>query len=268
MNQIGFCNRNGIHPAPIPPVGAPRSAVPRKSVVQVRFPGYGIPLTYYNDSFDLRNGDLVNVEGKMSGIRGRVVDISYNFKIKLSEYKRIIALIDTDIHGTFFFAGSHFITFDPAVLPPEKIRAWFLTDTEDEEYASGNDGTAFPLDDLNGMKIAPQIAERGHDYYMNNHIKYLSINGTRGYSIVEGAKPYEVEFEYCNGIIKNLTCSCFCSYNCKHTFAAMLQLKETLELIEKHYGDKYSASGCFAAVSKDTLFCVAIDGKETGSLTL
>ena len=48
----------------------------------------------------------------------------------------------------------------------------------------------------------------------------------------------------------------------------MLQLKETLELIEKHYTDEYARTGYFAAVNKGTLFTIAIDGKETGSFTL
>lgn len=73
---------------------------------------------------------------------------------------------------------------------------------------------------------------------------------------------------YHDGEISNLICSCFCSYICKHEFAAMLQLRETLELIEKHYAALYEQSGYFAAVSKGTLFAFAIDGKEIGSFTL
>ena len=85
---------------------------------------------------------------------------------------------------------------------------------------------------------------------------------------MEGSENYEVEFEYRNGEISQLICSCFCSYNCKHEFAAMLQLKETLELIEKNYADEYELTGYFAAVNKGTLFAFAIDGKETGGFTL
>ena len=66
----------------------------------------------------------------------------------------------------------------------------------------------------------------------------------------------------------SLTCSCFCGYNCKHEFAAMLQLRETLELIQKHYADQYERTGYFAAVNKGTLFSFAVDGRETGSFTL
>ena len=53
-----------------------RSIVPKKSVVQVRFPGKGVALAYYNDQFDLHLGDLVYVDGKLEGQLGRVVEIS------------------------------------------------------------------------------------------------------------------------------------------------------------------------------------------------
>ena len=128
--------------------------------------------------------------------------------------------------------------------------------------------SSFRLDDLKSMKISAAVAERGHDYYMENRVRYISIDGTKGYAIVEGSEPYEVEFEYRNGEISGLVCSCFCSYNCKHEFAAMLQLKETLELIEKHYAAQYDEAGYFAAVNKGALFAFAIDGKEAGSFTL
>lgn len=59
------------------------SITPRKSVVQVRFPGKGMSLAYYNDQFDLKIGDLVYVDGKLEGQLGRVTEITYNFKIKI-----------------------------------------------------------------------------------------------------------------------------------------------------------------------------------------
>lgn len=116
--------------------------------------------------------------------------------------------------------------------------------------------------------VSNAIAERGHNYYIENRVRYISIDDTKGYAIVEGSEAYEVEFVYRNGEISNLTCTCFCSYNCKHEFAAMLQLRETLELIEKHYAGEYERTGYFAAVTKGTLFAFAIDGKETGGFTL
>ena len=48
----------------------------------------------------------------------------------------------------------------------------------------------------------------------------------------------------------------------------MLQLKETLEMIEKHYAAQYDEICYFAAVNKGTLFAFAIDGKDSGGFTL
>ena len=104
--------------------GCPEIA-PRKSVVCVYFPSRNMKLSYYNDSFDLKRGDLVFVEGKLEGLRGRVVDVTYNFKIKLSDYKRVISVADTNVRGEFFFAGSHFVTFDRSTLPYDKVVTWF-----------------------------------------------------------------------------------------------------------------------------------------------
>ena len=246
-----------------------QAAAPRKSVVQVYFADRNMTLAYFNDQFDLHRGDIVYVDGKLEGMRGRVMEVNYNFKIKVSDYKRVIAVVDTTVNGQFFMAGSHFVTFDREALPISKAVTWFKAPVkEDDEFVSGSDDTTFRLDDLSGMKVSTAIAERGHEYYMENKVRYICIDGTKGYAIVEGSEAYEVEFEYRNGEIRQLICSCFCSYNCKHEFAAMLQLKETLELIGKHYADEYERTEYFAAVNKGTLFAFAIDGKETGRLLL
>lgn len=267
--KIGFTAERSDRKPEAPVVVEQRSIAPRKSVVQVAFPGRGASLAYYNDLFDLRVGDIVYVDGKLEGQRGRVVDITYNFKIKVSDYKRVIGLADTEVHGQFFNAGSHFITFDRATLPQSQIVTWYKAPArEDDEYVSGSDDSSFRLDDLKGMNVSAAIAERGHDYYMENKVRYLCLDGSKGYAIVEGSEPYEVEFEYRNGEVSDLICSCFCSYNCKHEFATMLQLRETLEMIEKHYAAQYEETGYFAVVNKGTLFSFAIDGKETGSFTL
>lgn len=118
------------------------------------------------------------------------------------------------------------------------------------------------------MQITTAVAERGHNYYMENHVKYLCIDGIRGYAIVEGSENYEVEFEYRDGEISNLLCSCPCTFNCKHEFAAMLQLKETLGMIGKNYAEQFEQSGYFAAVNKATLFSMVVDGKDTGTFIL
>lgn len=207
----------------------------RKSMVEVYFSARNMILTYYNDKFDINCGDLVYVEGKLEGLQGRVTSVNYNFKIKVSDYKRVIAMVDTNVRGQFFMAGSHFVTFDRGVMPSEKILTWFKAPIADVDvFVSGSDDTAFLLEDLSGFNITPAVADRGHNYYMENRVRYICLDGSKGYAIVEGSEAYEADFEYHGGKISGLTCSCFCSGNCKHEFAAMLQLKETLGLIEKN----------------------------------
>lgn len=244
-------------------------SAPKKSLVQVYFPKRGINLSYYNDRFDLRVGDTVYVDGKLEGLRGRVTAVSYSYKIKLSDYKRVIAVADTHISGELRMAGSHLVSFDPRTIPYEKIVTWFRApDKEDDVYVSGSDDRGFRLDDLSGMKVTGAIAERGHDYYTENRVVYLCIDRGHGRGIVEGTSPYEIEFDYSGGEIKNLTCSCYCSDPCKHAVAAMLQLRDTLKLLEEQDGSDWNEGGYIAAISQSAFFSFAVDGKTTGSFVL
>lgn len=246
-----------------------QAATPRKSIVQVYFAGRNMTLAYYNDRFDLHCGDIVYVDGKLEGMRGRVKSVNYNFKIKVSDYKRVIGVADTAVHGQFFLAGNHVIAFDRTTLPADRVLTWYKAPvTEEGEFVSSSDDTAFPLDDLQKMRVREVIAERGYDYYVENLVRYICLDGTKGFAIVEGNSAYEVEFEYRDGMISNLTCSCFCSYPCKHEVAAMLQLKEILQRINEHYAEEYKRTGYFAAMSKTELFRMAFEGKECGSFTL
>jgi len=241
--------------------------VPVKSLVQVYFPKQNQTLTYFNDQFDLKQGDFVFVEGSFENERGIVRSVLKNFKIKVADYKKVISVADTNVSGQLHMAGSHFVSFDPAVLPYEKIRSWFLPPVKAEDaYESGNDDTAFMLDKLGDMKVSQAIFERGHDYYVEDRVVYLSIDAGHGRALVKGEHAYEVEFDYADGEIRNLICSCPCGYTCKHEVAAMMQLKETLDLIEKHYADL--RHGYFAAIVKGDLFRFVIDSHETGSITL
>ena len=268
--KIGFST--GSHEpeeASVLHTSAPESHRPIKSVVQIHFPARNRTLSYFNDRFDLHCGDTVFVGGKLEGVRGRVVDVAYNFKIKLSDYQRVIAVADTHLTGTFHIAGAHFVSFDGCTMPYGKIRSWFKPPVkEDDRYITGRDGSSFRLEHLGGMGVSHAVGERGHDYYISNKVAYLCLDGQYGKAIVEGSEPYELEFEYKNGEISHLTCSCVCSYPCKHEVAAMLQLQETLELIDENYAAQYERSHFFAAVSKGAFISFVMDGRETGSFTL
>ena len=267
--KIGFMAENhGSKPETITNKAQEVQVTPRKSVVRVYFSDREMTLSYYNDQFDLRRGDIVYVDGKLEGLRGRVLEVNYNFKIKVSDYKKVIAVADTDVKGEFFMAGSHFVTFDRETLPGSKVVTWYKAPIKDEgEFVSGSDDTTFCLDNLGDMRMEPVVVDRGYEYYNESRVRYISVDGARGYAIVEGNKAYEVEFEYHNGEISNLVCSCFCSYNCKHEFAVMLQLRETLAIISKRYEDKYNQTDYFAAINKRTLMALAIENKDEGSFT-
>lgn len=240
---------------------------PKQSVVQVYFPHRGMGWAYYNDSFDLKVGDFVYVEGKLEGCRGQVTEVNYSFKIKLSEYKKVIAVIDTNVRGDLYLAGSHVVSFDKNAIPFSKVLTWFKAPENEEEYVCGNDDTnTFTLEDLSKMKISHDAANRGHDYYMENRVAYIEVDGTRGHAVVEGSENYEIEFNYVNGEISNLKCSCFCSGACKHEFAAMLQLKETLELITKNYEKEYN--DYFAVISKGVFMNTVMNKKVSGKISL
>ena len=264
---IGFAFNDESKKVEIEPLVS-QITVPVKSLVQVYFPERNQTLTYFNDQFDLKRGDFVFVDGKLEGIRGIVREVNKNFKIKVSDYKKIISVADTNVFGQMHMAGSHFFSFDGFVLPYEKIRTWYLPPVKPEdEYETGNDDAVIVLDKLGDMKVSQAIWERGREYYVDNHVRYICVDDGHGRAIVEGKHTYEVEFDLVNEmIICKLICSCPCGCICKHEVAAMMQLKETLELIEKHYVDLYHSY--FAAIVKSDLFRFAIDSHEIGSFKL
>ena len=263
---IGFAFEGSTQELKIEPLVLQESA-PVKSLVQVYFPERDQTLTYFNDRFDLMPGNFVFVEGKLEGLRGVVCEVNKNFKIKAADYKKIISVADTHVSGQMHIAGSHFVSFDRSVLPYEKIRTWYLPPVKPEdEYETGNDDTVILLDKLGDIHVSQAIWERGREYYVTNRVRYLCVDDGYGRAIVEGEDVYEVEFDFSDGEIRNLVCTCPCGYTCKHEIAAMMQLRETLELIGKHYESLHV--DYFAALVKGELFRFVIDSRQSGSFML
>ncbi len=240
----------------------------RKSLVRVWFENRSFECTYYNDEFDLKVGDIVFVEGKCEGERGRVTDVSYSFKIKLSDYKRVIAVADTEVCGELSMLKEHLVSFDRDVMPYSKVYSWFAPPLDMQDMVESDDDTAFLLENMKGFKVSSLIADRGADYYSRNRVVYISIDETSGNAIVLGTRPYTVEFSYQNGEIKNLRCDCYCVGACKHVVATMLQLRDILRELEDTHSDELSDSTYFSAIYKPTFFTHAIATKSNRKLTL
>ncbi len=237
-------------------------AAPKHSVVSVYFPQKKRSLTYYNDHFDLKEGSLVFVDGKMAGFSGFVEAVNFKFKIKLSDYQRVIAVADTEIHGTFHRTRSFALSFDKDALPKDKIRTWFfLPVDEDETFVCGCDEEFFSLADVRHVIHCSSVSNRTYECYHEENVLYLSLYDTEGYAIVMGSRPYEVEFRYQSGEIFGLVCSCYCCNDCSHEYAALLELCEIFKVIQERFENEYEVSSYFSAVRED-LVMKFIDEEE------
>lgn len=241
--------------------------IAKKSIVDVYFEDRNLTCTYYNDMFDLKRGDIVYVDGKLEGHRGRVVKVSYNFKINLADYKKVIAVADTNAHGKFNFAGSHFFTTDKNALPYEQIRTWFKAPVkEDDEFISSCGDDVFSIDALGDMNIDRQTCDQGYALFCDDAVTYIELKNSVGRAIVKGSKSvYEVEFNFNEGDISGLCCSCYCAGTCKHEFAVMLQLKDILKAIEQNY-PSVKTNKYIAAICKVDFFKNVIDTNSKGSI--
>lgn len=241
----------------------------KKSLVRVYFPSRNLNLPYYNDRFDLQKGDTVYVSGKLDGMPGVVTEVIYCFKIRLSDYERVTALVDTRVKGEFYNIGSDFITFDPSALPYKKVLSWLKPpEKERAEYACGSESRSFVLDRLSELHLSEDEADKAKFCFEDGRVRYLCVRGVFGRALVVGSKVYEVEFRLKDGIVTNLFCSCYETDYCGHSAAAMLKLRQALACIEESFPDEYHKSGCFCVTDKNTLLKFSLGAKTNGKIVL
>lgn len=85
---------------------------------------------------------------------------------------------------------------------------------------------------------------------------------------MNGTVPYEITFTYADGSVSALTCGCYETGLCKHGAAVLLQLREMLETVRKHWPEAFAESGYFASVSKQTFSLFTGSGDTPVSITL
>ncbi|MCI5795868.1 MAG: hypothetical protein MR019_03230 [Ruminococcus sp.] len=224
----------------------------KKSVVRVYFPARGFACSYYNDKFDLKKGDRVYVDGKLEGLLGFVTEVSYCFKIRLSEYKRVIYRVDTEIRGKLYLLGDFFISFGRNVIPKGKIFPWFICpNAEDDVVCSYDEGieaeianTGSPCDELPPDDIIP----------------YFCIDKNTVSAVVDLGKAhpngmYEVGFTFDGTKASRMTCGCCDIGFCMHESAAVSALRGILTAIEKNekFAEMYNESGYAALINKNSV---------------
>ncbi len=209
--------------------------MPMRSLVSVRFPGTDCAYSYYNDLFDLHEGDLVFVSGKLAGKRGIVESVNYRFKINLADYQRVIGRIVIGMRGTYAPVLDKMVSFDREAVAPEMFRSWIIPPADDggepPEYITG-EGYSF---DLEHFAECPEVEEavlnRALDYCTEGRVCYLSVRDHVGTAFVEGTKWYEVNFRYEDGYVRDMYCECPYPGLCKHSIAVLVTLREILKRI-------------------------------------
>ncbi|MCM1115837.1 MAG: hypothetical protein NC397_10120 [Clostridium sp.] len=193
-----------------------------RSVVTVHFIN-GREYPYYNDMFNLKVGDVVYVDGKLAGIPGRVTEVTTKFKVSLDFYKRVIAKLNLEFHGEFKKNSCFMLCDNPDVLTIEQVRKWYFPPREEEEEFFVGDRYEIKLDnimnceDIDEFEFADAV-----DIVKDGEVKFITINNGKGFAIVKRNKPHLVEFEYSNGVIKNLLCDCIKPNLCDHSIAACI----------------------------------------------
>ncbi len=235
--------------AVIPQVEEPRTAV--KSLVRVHFEDAAYELTYFNDAFDLKPGDRVFVSGKRAGEVGIVNAVSTKFRIKASDYERVIALAQTPIRGTYKPVADKMLSYDSNALSPEEFRKWVMQPeepTEDDEIICG-DGYEIPLNDPhNAEGVDKAVFGRALNYCGSGRIGYIAVKGGVGKAYVEGEHWYELDFRIRDNIIEEAYCGCPYPGLCKHLLAVAV----TLSVMSNH-GD-LDLSRDFVLIDADRFF--------------
>ncbi len=229
MRMMGFGreDRNDTPNVVTPQVEEPKKPV--RSLVRVRFEDFERELTYFNDRFDLNCGDRVFVSGKLEGKPGFVTSVTTKFKIRLSDYERVIALAQTPIHGAYKPVADKMLSYDSNALSPEAFRTWILPPEEqvldEEDEIIYGDGYEIPLDDPHRADgVEPAVFDRAVEYCRSGKIGYVSVKDGVGRAFVRGKEWYELEFRLRNNTIVEAYCGCPFPGLCKHLLAVAIML--------------------------------------------
>lgn len=249
---------------------SPQQNPVQPSVAEVYFYEEDVALPYYTDRFNLKQGDLVFVEGKMAGKRGRVQKVSHIFRIKADEYEQIKCVVAFKKSNKLYFSTSHLIEFRARLLPIEQAKCWFGVPEEKGKLLIGEGSETFRVSDPFTTGVNYEFGMKAHDeFFRKNKVKYISLENGSGYAIVLDDQPYEVRFRMNkNGTGRALTCTCREVGVCVHGQAAVFELWELMDTIMEKYRNEYFRFNRFYAVSKDFILPLLMNAKKSGSITI
>ncbi|MBQ9415189.1 MAG: hypothetical protein IJU16_08720, partial [Clostridia bacterium] len=196
------------------------------------------------------------VSGKLEGLRGEVQEVSYTFKIRLSAYEKVTAVVDTRAAGEWKLDGTYLLSFDEGALPARRVLSWFRAPSEEENIAS-DDGFLFQnvRDLVSQKRLFPSTLEEGEELMEENAVVYLSVNDGEGVAVVESrGSSYVVEFTYTDQRFGAVVCDCYGVGLCRHSVAALLKMQQLLSLFRDCYADQWNEHERFSAVRKDVFF--------------
>jgi hypothetical protein len=231
--MIGFMAGSEVREETPPIAEAVHTSTPVKSLVRVCFENHSAPLAYYNDRFDLHEGDVVYVSGKLAGVPGVVLSVTTRFRIHTSDYERVLALLDLTFHGSFTRVQDKMVSFRDIAISPDQFGSW-VTPPEDprkkqeedpDEVISG-EGYTIDINNIEACEdITSTIAERAVNYCSEGRVRYLCIQDGVGRAYVVGSKWYRVDFRFSEGMMTDIYCDCPYSELCKHEVAVAITLK-------------------------------------------
>ena len=203
---------------------------PVKSLVKVRFVHRHQHLTYYNDQFNLKEGDVVYVSGKLAGEPGVVTLITTKFCTHTHYFERVLSRLDLTIHGSFTQVGDNMVSFPEIAITPDQFDGWItppadpLQEGEEDEIIAGEGFTV----DINQLEccqeITDAVASRAIDCCEDGRVRYLCIQNGVGRAYVQGQKWYRVDFCFAEGVMTDIYCNCPYPELCKHETAVALTL--------------------------------------------
>lgn len=246
---IGFLDRDDASADSTDTPSTARGNAPVKSLVKIRFASRSMELAYYNDRFDLHEGDVVYVSGKLAGEAGMVTSVTTKFRIHTADYERVLALLDLTLRGAFARVQDKMVCFDTAALTPEQFGAWVTPpddpkkqkDEDADEIISG-EGYAIDIHRIEGCEeLLPAVAHRAVEYCAEGHVGYISVQNGIGCAYVAGTRWYRVDFRYADGMLTDLFCDCPYPGLCKHEAAVAFTLRMLLAQPQMDGAERFAA---------------------------